>query len=95
MIEERDIKAEKAIFNWLQMDIVYKGRPKDNIAKETVTFFKEILKEDHGITDLEYELDLMMYNVSYSQNGEKKTVQFLKSITDQLLEEIESEPRYN
>ncbi|SFJ05522.1 hypothetical protein [Thermoflavimicrobium dichotomicum] len=41
------MQLKDALFNWLQIQIVWDARPSDRSARDTVLFFEEILREDH------------------------------------------------
>ncbi len=90
------MKIQDAIFNWLQIAVVYEGRPSDTAAKETRDFFREILLEDHQIEEISYERDALAYTVTYKlQNGEINKKTFDLNFVDKLLDDIEKEPKYN
>ncbi|MFS1513496.1 hypothetical protein VQL36_13790 [Chengkuizengella sp. SCS-71B] len=91
------MNLQDAFFNWLQMKVVYKARPNDASALKTLEFFESILIEDHHLTNIDMCLsdDDLMYQVTYTQKDEVKTKKFDREIVDQLLEEINSNPKYN
>lgn len=89
------MKIEDAIFNWLQITIVYKARPNDSSAKETSEFFKRILAEDHNISEISYELDGFTYNIRYEIDGKEGSIRFNSTMVDKLITDIENEPKYN
>lgn len=90
------MRVEDALFNWLQIKLVADGRPDDSAAKETVTFFEEILREDHGLEFFGIgNMDDSMYHVTYTVEGKKKTQLFDRERADQLLIDINATPQYN
>ncbi|MDP5273129.1 hypothetical protein [Chengkuizengella axinellae] len=91
------MNLQDSLFNWLQMKVVYNARPDDNSALKTLEFFETILTEDHHLTNITLDLsdDEMMYLVTFTQDGEGLTKKFDREIVDQLLEEINSNPKYN
>ena len=90
------MKLKDAIFNWLQIAVVYEGRPADTAAKDTRDFFKEILLEDHEIDEISYERDSLMYTVHYKlKSGETDKITYDLNFVDKLLDDIEKEPKYN
>ncbi|WP_339062251.1 hypothetical protein [Tepidibacillus marianensis] len=89
------MKFEEVVSNWLQISVVNEARPNDRAAKDTAGFFLEILKEDHGLENVSYERDPFEYIVSFEKDGEPQQLKFQRGIIEKLLEDIESEPRYN
>ncbi len=84
------------LFNWLQMKKVAEARPDDRAAQETLDFFETILKEDHHLERIEVvEADESTYHVRYEAAGEASKHMFDKQLTDRLLEDINSNPKYN
>ncbi|SHE62653.1 hypothetical protein SAMN05444392_102118 [Seinonella peptonophila] len=92
-----DIQLTNALFNWLQIQVVWNARPTDRSAKDTVSFFQDLLREDHEIDQLELELDKekRVYIISYLQKGEAHQQLFPQEEAEKLLQEIIREPRYN
>lgn len=85
-----------ALFNWLQIKRVSEARPDDKAAKDTLDFFAVILEEDHQLADVQVaQIDDTMYHVQYKEAGEMKTQKFPRELTDKLLEDINSNPKYN
>lgn len=89
------MRMENALFNWLQIYVVSKARPHDQAAKNTVDFFHSMLVDDHGLHDLEVQTDDMMYTVRYTLKGETLAKKYPREVVEQLLADIEAEPRYN
>lgn len=89
------MKIEDAIFNWLQITVVYKARPNDQSAKETSEFFRRVLADDHNISDINYELDGFTYNIRYEIEGKEATIRFNSTMIDKLITDIENESKYN
>lgn len=90
------MKLFDALFNWLQIKVVADARPDDKAAVDTRDFFEEILREDHKVTSLAVNQDDTMYRIRYQvEDGSAKTQMFDRESVEQLLEAIESEPKYN
>lgn len=89
------MKLENALFNWLQIQVVSSARPNDRAAKNTVDFFHEILVEDHGLQDIRVEADDTMYTVRYTEEGKPNEKKYPREVVEQLLHDIENEPKYN
>jgi hypothetical protein len=89
------LKLEDTLFNWLQIKIVAEARTDDLAAEETKAFFEEILREDHGCTDFQATSDETMTHISYEVNGTRKRLMFAKEAAEQLLDDINSNPKYN
>ncbi|OXM86079.1 hypothetical protein [Paenibacillus rigui] len=89
------MRLEDVFFNWLQMKIVSEARPGDQAAEDTRSFFEEILREDHAVTDWRTESDETRIYVTYEQHDSAKKLFFDKELAEQLLEDINSNPKYN
>lgn len=89
------MQLRDALFNWLQIQIVWEGRPSDRSARDTVLFFEEMLREDHQITRIEKKKDQHQYVIQYEKDGEMHTETFPREAADQLYKDILAEPKYN
>lgn len=90
------MRLQDALFNWLQMKIVVEGRPDDRSAHDTLQFFAQILEEDHQIETAEIsERDDQFIHIRYTVSGETQTMKFDRLAVEQLLHDIESNPRFN
>lgn len=90
------MRLQDAIYNWLQIKLVADARPDDLAARETEQFFAEILTEDHKAGDVRIaQSDETKYYVEYVFEGELVTRAFDREAADQLLSDIESNPKYN
>lgn len=89
------MRLSDALFNWLQMHIVWKARQTDRSAKDTVLFFEEMLREDHQVEQLEIAIKEEQYEISFRCEGEKKQQFFPIERAEKLLQEIMREPKYN
>ena len=88
------MQMRDALFYWLQMKVIWEARPTDHSAKETAQFFAEILREDHHITEKEVKLEEDAYKVRFFVKGEPDELRFDRQQVEQLLQAIESDPRY-
>ncbi|MDN4073587.1 hypothetical protein [Fictibacillus terranigra] len=86
---------QDALYNWLSIKKVAEQRTDDQAAADTLRFFDEILREDHGVEhiavcmiDGSYEVD---YKIGDSQHHKKFPCDYI----DALWESIEAEPKYN
>ncbi|MDQ0416355.1 hypothetical protein J2Z48_000519 [Croceifilum oryzae] len=86
---------EDALDNWLQISIVAKNRSSDRSAKDTVQFFTDMLKEDHGVENLSFEKTKDYYQVTYEQDGTTQTKSYRFDQAELLIQQIQAEPRYN
>lgn len=85
-----------ALYNWLQMKIVSDARPDDGAAVETRDFFATILTEDHKLSRYNVlETTDRYYVVHYELEGRTSTEKFERELAEQLLNDIESNPKYN
>ncbi|MDB5052298.1 MAG: hypothetical protein JWM44_348 [Bacilli bacterium] len=87
---------QDALFNWLQMKIVSDARPDDGAAKETLDFFAQILSEDHKLTRFDVsDKDETMIYIQFETDGTSKRQMFDRERAEQLLTDINSNPKYN
>nr|WP_240343821.1 hypothetical protein [Paenibacillus sp. SYP-B3998] len=79
------------------MHIVLEARPDDEAARETRDFFTVILQEDHLISNFHIidEEDSIAIQIAYEQEGVSKVQQFDRESAEKLLEDINSNPKYN
>ncbi|PZE22674.1 hypothetical protein [Paenibacillus xerothermodurans] len=89
------MRLEDALFNWLQIKIVAEARTDDRAAEDTRLFFEEILREDHAVSSIETHADRATVYIDYKVDGEQKQLRFDKEAAEQLLEDINSNPKYN
>ncbi|SDY61841.1 hypothetical protein [Thermoactinomyces sp. DSM 45892] len=89
------MRLEDALDNWLQISIVAKNRSSDRSAKDTVQFFTDMLKEDHGVESLSFEKTKDCYQVTYEQEGTTHTKSYRLDQAELLIQQIQAEPRYN
>jgi hypothetical protein len=87
---------QDALFNWLQMKIVSDARPEDGAAKETLDFFGIILSEDHHLSEVTVGVeDKSKLYIEFLIDGERKKQLFDRERAEQLLTDINSNPKYN
>ncbi|HTG71642.1 MAG TPA: hypothetical protein VL921_20450 [Candidatus Udaeobacter sp.] len=90
------MKFEDALFNWLQIKLVADARQDDQAAIDTLAFFAQILTEDHGLSSFVIiKTDETMIHVKYEKDGRSKLQLFPRDRGEQLLADIESNPKYN
>lgn len=90
------MKLEDALFNWLQIKVVSDARQEDQAALDTLAFFEQILTEDHGLTDYSIiKIDDTMIHVKYVKESRSKLQLYPRELGEQLLTDIESNPKYN
>lgn len=90
------MKLQDALFNWLQIRLVANARPDDGAAQETAAFFETILTEDHGISQFAISaIDDTRVHLSYTKDGTVKKQLIDRELAEQLLRDIEAEPKYN
>lgn len=87
---------EDALFNWLQIRLVADARHEDKAARDTLAFFEEILRDDHGLTSFEIEKsDETMLHVRYVKEGRSLLKLVPREAGEQLLHDINATPKYN
>jgi hypothetical protein len=89
------MQLKDALFNWLQIRIVWDARQSDRSARDTVRFFEDLLREDHGVTDPVKREEGSDYVVRYLREGKEEEARFPRDEADRLLKDIQAEPRYN
>jgi len=90
------LKLQDALFNWLQIRLVADARPDDRAAQETLDFFADILRTDHRLDEFEIiKTDDTMIHLRYVQEGKAKTQMFDREHAEQLLHDINANPKYN
>jgi hypothetical protein len=93
--KKKPMRLKDALFNWLQIRVVWDARPQDRSAEDTTRFFHDMLIQDHGVEELEVTKDAQEYVVRYRLNGEEYTERFHREQVEDLLKSIQSEPKYN
>jgi hypothetical protein len=88
------MELQDALFNWLQIQIVWEARPSDRSAQDTVLFFEKILQEDYQVMNIKKEVDQKHFVLRFLQGEEEKTVSFLREFAEKLLRDLLSEPKY-
>lgn len=90
------MNLQDAVFNWLQISIVAEARPDDLAASETRDFFETILREDHHLERFVRTANEETYTVEYEEaGGVRHTKRFDRELAEQLLTDINSNPKYN
>ncbi|MEK3882532.1 hypothetical protein [Paenibacillus sp. PL2-23] len=90
------MRLEDALFNWLQIRIVADARPDDGAARDTLAFFEQILREDHGLVSFDIaRTDDTMIHVRYDKDSRTKLQLFPRESGEQLLQDIIANPKYN
>ncbi|XOK58947.1 hypothetical protein ACJ7K1_20520 [Paenibacillus elgii] len=90
------MNLQDAVFNWLQISIVAEARPNDLAASETRDFFETILREDHRLERFIRTAGEETYIVEYEEaGGARHTKRFDRELAEQLLTDINSNPKYN
>lgn len=89
------MNLQDAMYNWLSIKVVAEERECDSAAHDTRAFFEEILTEDHGITNIDIEVEEPYYIVHYYKGMDKEKMKFPIELIDALLTSIQNEPKYN
>ena len=89
------MRSDEAIFNWLQIKVVAMARPQDAAATKTLEFFEQILLEDFNISHIHIEHSSDTYSVHYDIEGAIHNKQYRQQLVEQLLTDIETNPKYN
>lgn len=83
---------QDAIYNWLTIKVVNDVRPDDLAAMETKELFEEMLKADHGVSDMKILKDDTMYHVSFTINEDNKQLRYPVELVEILLTQIVENP---
>lgn len=83
---------QDALYNWLTIKVVCDARPDDTAAIETRDLFENVLREDHGVSNIEVKKEDPMYFVSYDVNGENKKQRYPVELIDIMLSQINQNP---
>ncbi|MBO8155386.1 MAG: hypothetical protein H0Z32_02900 [Bacillaceae bacterium] len=84
---------QDAVYNWLTIQLVADKRPEDRSARETAKLFREILSEDHQVTDIQIEVKEDRYFVTCEVMDHKaRTFQFPKELIETIYNQIMKEP---
>jgi hypothetical protein len=91
------MRFDDALFNWLQIQLVAEARPDDRAALDTRDFFMQILTEDHQIKHVGIDkIDDTMIHVRYEREDGRSKVQMIpRESGEQLLNDINGNPKYN
>ena len=83
---------QDALYNWLTIKVVADARPDDEAAQDTESLFRNILKNDFSVANIEVTKDKSMYYVKYEKDREQKSARFPVELIDVMLEQINREP---
>jgi hypothetical protein len=84
--------VQDALYNWLTIKVIYEARPSDEAAKETYELFDGILKNDHGVSNVEIEVMEDFYLVKFSQNEKERSTRFPVEMIDCFIDQIKMNP---
>lgn len=85
--------------HWLQVKLLLEYDPDDLAARDTLQFFADALRADHGVDpeSLSYSRDGQQYRVTYRLRQEPQATQearFEAAEVELLVEAVRREPRY-
>lgn len=86
------MNVHDSIYNWLTIKVVTDARPEDEAATETEEMFLQMLKNDHGINEIQYEKADLFYHVSYRDNEDSKSTKYPIELIEVMLKQILAEP---
>lgn len=84
--------VQDVLYNWLTIKVVNDARPEDTAAQETLEHFKDILKSEYQVTQIDISKDDVMYYLSYEQDQELKKTRFPRELIEIMLNQINKEP---
>jgi hypothetical protein len=83
---------QDALYNWLTIKVVCDERPDDKAAIETKELFDDLLKKDHGVSEIKVTVDTVMYYLEYYHLNELKKVKYPRELIEIMLNQINQEP---
>lgn len=83
---------QDAVYNWLSIKLVADDRPDDRSAQDTVAFFRQLLRDEHHIEDIEYQRLEDMYYVICHTSTEQRDFRYPLELIDCMNDTIKSEP---
>ncbi len=83
---------QDAVYNWLTIKVVLDNRPDDSAAAETEKMFRDILHNEHSLTEISVSEDAAMYYVNGKQNGRLRSYRFPRELIEIMLNQIKREP---
>lgn len=83
---------QDALYNWLTIQVVAEARPDDEAAQETAAFFRDILKNDFAIRNIDVQKQGAMYVVRYEKERKPHAMRFPAELIEAMLEQMENEP---
>lgn len=90
------MERKDALYNWLQIKLVFDARPDDRAAVDTVQFFETILTEDHHMSEFKIaSMDEETIYVHFTIDGQTEEERFDRELTEKLLHDINANPKYN
>lgn len=90
------MNMQDALFNWLQIRLVADARPDDRAAADTESFFAEMLRDDHKLSDFRIvRVDDDAIHIEYKIGEDMRTARYDKELAEQLLHDINANPKYN
>jgi hypothetical protein len=83
---------QDALYNWLTIKVVCDERPDDKAAVETLELFESILKDNHGISEINVTTDAVMYYIEYQHQNEIKKGRYPRELIEIMITQINNEP---
>ncbi len=83
---------QDGLYNWLTIKVVSDARPDDIAATETEEMFLELLKQEHGISNLMIEHDEDFYFVTYQKDEQQSQTRFPRELIEVILNQINESP---
>ena len=84
--------VQDALYNWLTIKVIYEARPSDEAAKETYELFDGILKDEHGVNNVQIEVMEDFYLVIFTQNEKERSTRFPIEMIDCFIDQIKMNP---
>ena len=83
---------QDGLYNWLTIKVVSDARPEDIAATETEEMFLELLKQEHGISNIMIEHDEDFYFVTYQKDEQQSQTRFPRELIEVMLNQINESP---
>lgn len=83
---------QDSLYNWLTIKVVSDARPEDVAAIETEELFRDLLKQEHGVSDMLIEHNEDFYFVTYQKAEQRSQARFPRELIEVMLNQINESP---
>jgi hypothetical protein len=83
---------QDSLYNWLTIKVVRDARPTDVAATQTEEMFRDLLKQEHGISEIHIDQNEDFYFVTYVKDEQKGQFRFPRELIHVMLNQINESP---